>query len=67
MQVQHKKIAVALAWVLACGVVAWLVNVSSTTGWIELVGAAVVPPFVLFRMWRPPAQTMSESIHEVLK
>jgi hypothetical protein len=67
MQDKQTKTAVIGAWVLACGVIgAWL-NVSSATGWILLIGTAVVPPLMLLQMWRPPAQTMSESIRDVLK
>jgi hypothetical protein len=44
-----------------------LVDVTSVTAWITLVAVAVLPPIVLLRMWRAPAQTMSESIRNVLK
>jgi hypothetical protein len=67
MQHKQMKAAVIGAWVLACGVIAMLLNVSSTTGWIVLIASAVVPPLVLLQMWRPPEQTMSESIREALK
>ena len=67
MQRKHMKTAVIVAWVLACGVMALLLNVTSASGWAILIGSAVVPPLVLLQMWRPPAQTMSESIREVLK
>jgi hypothetical protein len=67
MQRKHMKTAVIGVWVLACGVMAVLLNVSSAGGWALLIGSAVVPPLVLLQMWRPPAQTMSESIREVLK
>ena len=67
MQDKQMKTAVIGTWVLACGVIGLLLSVSSTTGWILLIGSAVVPPLVLLQMWRPPAQTMSESIRDVLK
>jgi hypothetical protein len=67
MQDKQMKTAVIGAWVLACGVSGVLLNVSSAGAWILLVGSAVVPPLVLLQMWRPPAQTMSESIRDVLK
>lgn len=50
-----------------CGVMAVSLNVSSAGSWILLVGLVVLPPLLLLPMWRPPAQTMSESVREVLK
>jgi hypothetical protein len=67
MQLKHMKTAVVVAWVLMCGVLAVSLNVSSASSWILLVGLGVLPPLLLLRMWHPPAQTMSESIREVLK
>jgi hypothetical protein len=67
MQREHMKRAVVGVWVLAWSVMALSVNVSSASGWILLVGSGVLPPLVLLRLWRPPAQTMSESIRDVLK
>jgi hypothetical protein len=67
MQGKQMKTAVIGAWVVACGVIGVLLNVSSAIGWALLIGSAVVPPLVLLQMWRPPAQTMSESIRDVLK
>jgi hypothetical protein len=67
MQLKHMKTAVVFVWVLMCGVMALSLNVSSVSSWLLLVGFGVLPPLLLSRMWHPPAQTMSESIREVLK
>jgi hypothetical protein len=67
MKREHMKTAVIGAWVLACSVMGMLLKVSSASDWVLLIGSAVVPPLVLLQMWRPPAQTTSESIREVLK
>ena len=67
MQQEHLKTAIAGAWMLGAGAIATSLGVSSPTGWILLVGLGLVPPLMLFGMWRQPAQTISESIHEVLK
>jgi hypothetical protein len=32
-----------------------------------VVGSGVLPPLVLLLLWRPPAQTISETIRELLK
>jgi hypothetical protein len=66
MQLEHKKTAIVGAWILAWIVMALLVDVNSTN-WILLVGSGVLPPLVLLRLWRPPVQSTSESIREVLK
>jgi hypothetical protein len=42
-------------------------NVSSASGWILVVGPGLLPPLMLLWLWRPPAQTISESIREVLR
>ena len=67
MQVKHVKSAVVAAWVLGLAAVAVSGEVTSATGWMFLVGLGVLPPLVLLRMWHQPAQTMSESIREVLR
>jgi hypothetical protein len=67
MQVEHVKAAVVGAWVLAWGVMALSIELSSPSGWILLIGSGVLPPLMLLRLWRPPAQTTSESIRDVLK
>jgi hypothetical protein len=66
MQFEHTKVAIVAAWMLGWSVLALSADVSSAASWI-LIGAAVLPPFMLMRLWQPPAQTTSESIREVLK
>jgi hypothetical protein len=63
---QHMKQAIVGVWVLGWTVMALFLNVRSATAWILLIIAGVLPPLVLLRLWRPPAQTMSESIRDVL-
>jgi hypothetical protein len=67
MQLNHLKSAVVGAWVLGLAAVALSFEVTSASGWMFLVGLGLLPPLVLLRMWRQPGQTMSESIHEVLR
>ena len=67
MQREHVKTAVVGGWVLALGAAAASFGVGSATGWMLLVGLGLVPPLMLFRMWRQPAPTMSEAIHQVLE
>jgi hypothetical protein len=67
MQREYMKTAIVGAWMLAWGVMALSVDVSSASSWILFVGSGVLPPLLLLRLWRQPGQTMSESIHDVLK
>ena len=67
MKLEQMSLLAAAGWVLAWVGIVLLVHVGSTMGWILLVGAGIIPPCLLLRMWRRPAQTMSESIREVLK
>ncbi len=67
MQLKYAKVTLACAWISAvCG--AGLVgDVSSLPSWTVLLGFAILPPLVMMQWWNDPAQTMSESIHEVLR
>jgi hypothetical protein len=67
MQDEHLKTAIAGTWVLGVGAAALALGVSSATTWMAVVGFGLLPPVMLFRMWRQPPQTISESIHEVLQ
>ena len=64
MKLERMKTMIALAWVLGgCGV-AVAAHTTSVAGWTALVSLSVLPPLVLLRMWKDPAQTLSESISE---
>jgi hypothetical protein len=69
MQIEDKnvKAVIAVAWVLTWSVVAVSLNVNSVSSWMLLVGAGTLPPLMLLKLWHEPAQTISESIHEVVK
>jgi|KBSSwiStaDraftv2_1062776.scaffolds.fasta_scaffold5977868_2 hypothetical protein len=67
MRPEHWKMAAVGGWMLACGVIAWSVDVRSPGGWILLVALAILPPLMGLRMWHQSTKTMSESIHDVLK
>jgi len=63
MQREHVIVG---GWILGLSTIAMSFGVGSTTGWLLLAVVGLVPP-VMLRMWRQPAQTMSESIHQVLE
>jgi hypothetical protein len=64
---QQVKTALVGVWVLGLATTAVSFGAASATGWMLLVGLGLLPPLMLFRMGPQPAQTMSESIREVLK
>lgn len=55
MTLEDMKIAVVLAWAVVWSVIA-VALVSSLSHWILVVGAGVLPPLVILRMWQPAAQ-----------
>ena len=65
MQIEQRTL-LAAGWLLVLAVIAMSLKVGSVTGWLVLVALALLPFLMLFRL-RQPAQTMSESIREVLK
>ena len=67
MQTDQLKAAVIGTWILAVGVLAYISGPTSLAGWTVLAAVAATPPVVMMRLWRAPAQTVSESIREVLR
>jgi len=67
MQTEQLKTSIVAGWILVMVAIALSLNLGSATGWLLLVGIGLLPPLMLFRVWQQPAQTMSESIREVLK
>lgn len=67
MRTDQLKGALIGAWVLAVGLMAYIADPTSLAGWTALAVVAAIPPAVLLRLWRVPAQSMSESIREVTR
>jgi hypothetical protein len=57
MELQDLKIAAVLAWAIVWSVIA-VTLVSSIGTWILLVGAGVLPPLAMARLWHPLAQAV---------
>ena len=57
MAFEDMKIAAVIAWAIVWSVIA-VSLVSSTGNWILLVGAGVLPPLAIVRLWHPLAQTV---------
>jgi len=51
------KIAVVMAWAIIWSIIA-VSLVSSAGNWILLVGAGVLPPLAIVRLWHPFAQAV---------
>lgn len=67
MKTDQLKAAVMGAWVLAVGVLAYISDPTSLTGWTVLAAVAVIPPVVMMKLWHVPSQSTSESIREALR
>jgi hypothetical protein len=62
MDFKNLKIVIAVAYVIAVGVVAALVGVSSNIAWVMIAGLAILPAAAVIAFWNEPDPTMSESI-----
>ena len=67
MHTDHVKAALIGAWILAVGVLGYVLGTTSLAGWTVLAVVSVIPPVVIMRLWRAPSQSMSESIREVIR
>ena len=67
MRIDQVKAALIGAWILVVGVLAYISDPTSLVGWAVLAAVLVIPPVVMMKLWRVPAQSMSESIREVLR
>lgn len=67
MHTDQLKAALIGAWILAVGVLGYILGTTSLAGWAVLAAVSVIPPVVIMRLWRAPSQSMSESIREVMR
>jgi hypothetical protein len=63
MRTNYMK-SLSAAWIVGVGTVALAANVTTPASWALAAGIALALPAIMFRLWRAPAQTMSESIQE---
>ena len=57
--------AFAAVWVVALGAAGVAAGVTATFSWIALATLALISLVMMKRLWREPAQTMSESVQQV--
>jgi hypothetical protein len=67
MDSKYLKVILATVWLLAMSVAAVSVDLRSVGGWAILLCVALPPPLIMMRIWNPPRETMSESIHKILR
>jgi hypothetical protein len=67
MKLKYAKVMLACVWICAVSGAGLVGDVSSLSSWTVLAGFAILPPLILMQWWNEPAQTISESIHEVLR
>jgi hypothetical protein len=67
MQTDYVKSALIVAWILAVGTLGLRLGVTSFTGLAVLALLSLAPPVLMWRLWRTPPPTMSESIRDVLR
>ena len=62
MRFAYAREAVAAVWVLTLCAVGFVFHVTSISSWTVLPALALIALVILQRLWRYPAQTMSERI-----
>lgn len=53
-----------VTWILAVGILGYLSGQTSLAAWTALGIVSLTLPVVMMKLWRVPAQSMSESIRE---
>jgi hypothetical protein len=61
---ENRKMWLFAGWVVAVGVAATALGLTSVTHWVVAAVVAAVPPTVIRRLWRVPERTLSESIND---
>jgi hypothetical protein len=64
MQTDHLKSALMVTWILTVGILGYLSGTTSLAAWTALGIVSLTFPIVMMKLWRVPAQSMSESIQE---
>jgi hypothetical protein len=62
MAFKNLKVVMAVAYVIAIGVLGAVTGISSAIAWVMLAVLAVLPAGALVTFWNEPQPTMSESI-----
>ncbi len=63
MTFDQKKLALMLAWVVTVLLCGAIVSVTSGAGWVAVLGLALVPAAVVYRLFTDSPQPARNSIH----
>jgi hypothetical protein len=63
MNLELRKRLIGTVWFITAVIVALALNVGSVAAWGVVAAVAIVPPMVMLRLWSPPADTISQTIH----
>lgn len=67
MSLKHIKLTIAGLWAVAIAGSGFVADVTSSSGWLVLAGAAIVPPLVMMQYWNHPHQTLAQRIEQDLR
>ena len=67
MQTDYVKATLMGVWILAVGVLGYVLGATFFVGWTVLAAMALTPPVIMMRLWCAPSQSMSESIREAIR
>jgi hypothetical protein len=63
MTFDQKKLALMLAWVVTVLLCGAIVSVTSGAGWVAVLGLALVPAAVVYRLFTETPQPVRNNIH----
>ena len=64
MPLERIKWILTGVWMMTATILSLFVRDVTWQIWAAFIGLAVLPPVALLLWWTPPAQTLSETIHE---
>lgn len=67
MRTTYVNVTIAALSVITAGAFGLFAPVTTPSGWFMLAGVATAPALVFMHYWKRPAQTISESIQEVIR
>jgi len=63
MTLELRKRMIATIWFVTAVIVALAFNVGSLAAWGVVAAVAIAPPLVMLRLWKHPAETITQTIH----
>ena len=63
MNLELRKRLIAAVWFVTAVIVALAFNFGSVAAWAVVAAVAIAPPLVMLRLWKHPAETITQTIH----